>query len=216
MVKAYFKDSEHNITVPGLTQWDYGQVLMIHGLEAAGKVEVHYAECRQRKEAIIDVPKSQDGILSSRVPNKLLESGEDLCAYIYIADEDSGETVRTIILPVKRRQKPGDYDAPAEKNLLRQLMERVNGKADSIELDESGGYLQLTSEGRPVGERIRLTVAAGREIELKNSGTVIQWRNTDSNEWTDLILLDDIRGKEGIAPEFEVRDGHLWAVYPES
>ena len=37
MLKAYFKDSEHNITVPGLTQWDYGQVLMIHGLEAAGK-----------------------------------------------------------------------------------------------------------------------------------------------------------------------------------
>ena len=178
-------------------------------------MEVHYAIRRQREDAIIDVPNVREGVIYSRIPDKLLESGEELCAYVYIADKDSGETVRTIVLPVKRRPKPGDYDAPAEKNLLRQLMEQVKGKADSMTLDESGRYLQLTSNGKLVGDRIRLNVAAGREIELKNNGTAIQWRYTDSNEWKDLVLLDDIRGKDGVAPEFEVRNGHLWAVYPE-
>lgn len=215
MIRADFENNGHSISVPGLTQWDYGQVLEIYGLQYAISVEVHYAIRRQREDAIIDVPNVREGVIYSRIPDKLLESGEELCAYVYIADKDSGETVRTIVLPVKRRPKPGDYDAPAEKNLLRQLMEQVKGKADSMTLDESGRYLQLTSNGKLVGDRIRLNVAAGREIELKNNGTAIQWRYTDSNEWKDLVLLDDIRGKDGVAPEFEVRNGHLWAVYPE-
>lgn len=215
MIRADFENNGHSISVPGLTQWDYGQVLEIYGLQYAISVEVHYAIRRQREDAIIDVPNVREGVIYSRIPDKLLESGEELCAYVYIADKDSGETVRTIVLPVKRRPKPGDYDAPAEKNLLRQLMEQVKGKADSMTLDESGRYLQLTSDGKLVGDRIRLNVAAGREIELKNNGTAIQWRYTDSNEWKDLVLLDDIRGKDGVAPEFEVRNGHLWAVYPE-
>ena len=215
MIRADFENNGHSISVPGLTQWDYGQVLEIYGLQYAISVEVHYAIRRQREDAIIDVPNVREGVIYSRIPDKLLESGEELCAYVYIADKDSGETVRTIVLPVKRRPKPGDYDAPAEKNLLRQLMEQVKGKADSMTLDESGRYLQLTSNGKLVGDRIRLNVAAGREIELKNNGTAIQWRYTNSNEWKDLVLLDDIRGKDGVAPEFEVRNGHLWAVYPE-
>lgn len=215
MIRADFENNGHSISVPGLTQWDYGQVLEIYGLQYAISVEVHYAIRRQREDAIIDVPNVREGVIYSQIPDKLLESGEELCAYVYIADKDSGETVRTIVLPVKRRPKPGDYDAPAEKNLLRQLMEQVKGKADSMTLDESGRYLQLTSNGKLVGDRIRLNVAAGREIELKNNGTAIQWRYTDSNEWKDLVLLDDIRGKDGVAPEFEVRNGHLWAVYPE-
>ena len=215
MIRADFENNGHSISVPGLTQWDYGQVLEIYGLQYAISVEVHYAIRRQCEDAIIDVPNVREGVIYSRIPDKLLESGEELCAYVYIADKDSGETVRTIVLPVKRRPKPGDYDAPAEKNLLRQLMEQVKGKADSMTLDESGRYLQLTSDGKLVGDRIRLNVAAGREIELKNNGTAIQWRYTNSNEWKDLVLLDDIRGKDGVAPEFEVRNGHLWAVYPE-
>ena len=215
MIRADFENNGHSISVPGLTQWDYGQVLEIYGLQYAISVEVHYAIRRQREDAIIDVPNVREGVIYSRIPDKLLESGEELCAYVYIADKDSGETVRTIVLPVKRRPKPGDYDAPAEKNLLRQLMEQVKGKADSMTLDESGRYLQLTSDGKLVGDRMRLHVAAGRAKELKNNGTAIQWRYTDSNEWKDLVLLDDIRGKDGVAPEFEVRNGHLWAVYPE-
>ena len=34
----------------------------------------------------------------------------------------------------------------------------------------------------------------GREIELKNSGTAIQWRYVGDSEWTDLVHLSDITG----------------------
>ena len=37
----------------------------------------------------------------------------------------------------------------------------------------------------------------GREIELQNSGTAIQWRYKGDDEWTDLVLLSEITGAKG-------------------
>ena len=37
----------------------------------------------------------------------------------------------------------------------------------------------------------------GREIELQNNGTVIQWRYVGDNAWTDLVQLSDLKG-EGV------------------
>ena len=56
-------------------------------------------------------------------------------------------------------------------------------------------------------------IADGREIELKNNGVEIQWRYTDSNDWIKLIDLESIRGPAGETPEFEIREGHLYAIY---
>lgn len=72
------------------------------------------------------------------------------------------------------------------------------------------GSLQLLSQGRPIGERLRINTSSGREVELRNDGTAIAWRYTDSNEWTELLLLEDLKVK---APDFEIRDGHLIVAY---
>ena len=37
----------------------------------------------------------------------------------------------------------------------------------------------------------------GREIELQNSGTAIQWRYKGDDEWIDLVQLSDITGAKG-------------------
>lgn len=37
----------------------------------------------------------------------------------------------------------------------------------------------------------------GREIELQNSGTAIQWRYVGDDDWTDLVQLSDITGAKG-------------------
>lgn len=212
VVHANFANCELSTIATGLTQWDYGQVLQISGLSAPGGTEVHYALERSNMEAVISIAELKDGDLYSRIPNRLLESGEDLKAYVYIADEDSGETIRKVILPVERRQKPGDYSTSEEKDLLRRLIEELSGKADGIIYDEKERYIQLASKGTPIGERIRYPTGGGREIELKNNGLALQWRYTDSNEWYTLANIDELRGK---APEFEVRNGHLYAIYKE-
>ena len=73
--------------------------------------------------------------------------------------------------------------------------------------------LQLLSGNIPIGQRVRLPTGTGREIELRNNGTEIQWRYTDSNTWNTLVSLSELRGPAGETPEFEIREGHLFATY---
>lgn len=210
MIRATFNDNEEYIRVNGLTQWDYGQELQIIGLGAVKNAEVHFA-LEGRREAEIQTVKIENEILYARIPDKLLEKGENIKAYVYLATADHGETIKTIAMPVVRRPRPDDYSAPAERNLLRELMDQVSLKADNI--TDADGFIQLLAGKKKIGDRIRLPSGTGREIELRNNGQAIQWRYTDSNEWTDLVKLTDLKGPAGETPEFEIRGGHLIAIY---
>ena len=213
MIQVTFTKGENHVRVNGLTQWDYGQVLQITGLGPVQNAEIHFASegCR---EAEIQIAKVENEILYAQIPNKLLEKGRNIKAYVYLATPETGETVRMIALPVKPRAKPDDYSTPEEQNLLRKILDEIKGKADNLKGKD--GYIQLLSGAVPIGDRVRIPAGSGgvaREIELRNNGYAIEWRYTDSNEWTELIQISELRGKDGETPEFEIRDGHLIAIY---
>ena len=211
-LRVDFKDDRKNITVIGLDQWDYGQKLEIYGIPDVTHAEVHFC-CESDTEALIKQAQVTDHITAD-IPDKLLRTGENLKAYAYIATATEGKTIRTITMIVNRRQRPEDYTALPEKNLLREILEKLDLKADDIELKEN--ELQLLSGGKGIGSKIRLPGGSGgREIELRNNGTAIQWRYTDSNDWIDLIQTEELRGKDGVTPSFIIRDGHLIAIYEE-
>lgn len=211
-LRVDFKDDRKNITATGLDQWDYGQELEIYGIPDVAHAEVHFC-CENDTEALIRQAQVTDHIAAD-IPDALLRTGENLKAYVYIATATEGKTIRTITMIVNRRQRPEDYTVLPEKNLLREILEKLDLKADDIELKEN--ELQLLSGGKGIGSKIRLpTGSGGREIELRNNGTAIQWRYTDSNDWIDLIQTEELRGKDGAAPNFEIRDGHLIAIYEE-
>lgn len=47
----------------------------------------------------------------------------------------------------------------------------------------------------------------GREVELQNSGTAIQWRYVGDNAWTDLVQLSELKGdpgNDGITPNIQI------------
>lgn len=212
MIQVIFRENEDFIKVHGLTQWDYGQYLQITGLKDLKRPEVHFAVGMSSEALIVQAQFQEDGSIVARIPDKHLEKGSDITAHVYVADENSGETVRTILMCVKRRAKPEEYDAPGEKNLLRQVLEKLDAKADNIELVE--GELVLRSGKTELPPRVRLPTGSGSgEIELRNNGSVIQWRYTDSNEWKDLVTLEELQGPPGETPEFEIREGHLYAIY---
>lgn len=211
-LRVDFKDDRKNITVIGLDQWDYGQKLEIYGIPDVTHAEVHFC-CESDTEALIKQAQVTDHITAD-IPDALLRTGENLKAYVYIATATEGKTIRTITMIVNRRQRPEDYTVLPEKNLLREILERLDLKADDIELKEN--ELQLLSGGKGIGSKIRLPGGSGgREIELRNNGTAIQWRYTDSNDWIDLIQTEELRGKDGVTPSFIIRDGHLIAIYEE-
>lgn len=210
-MQVSFENQENDfIRCTGLTQWDYGQELEITGLPDVKKAELHYS-LEGETEAEIVLPSVQGEKIKACIPDKLLQKGKNVYAYLYLATAEAGETVKTILLVVKRRARPSDYSVPPGKNLLRQLMEELEKKADNARIID--GAFQLLSGEKEVGDRIRLPSSAGREVELRNNGTAIQWRYTDSNEWHDLITVEALKGKDGVTPELEIRDGHLFAIY---
>lgn len=66
------------------------------------------------------------------------------------------------------------------------IIEQILARLD--ELEENGGG------GGSAGKD-------GREIELQNNGTAIQWRYVGDSSWTDLVQLSEITGPQGPAGE---------------
>ena len=223
MIVAYFGSSD-SAKAWGLTQWDYGQDLQ---LATDGEIP-DGTEVQFYQDLLTSVAYTVGGII--RIPDVMLQNAKTITAYVYVRSEDEGETILTVTLPIQPRPRPSNYVLPAYEEYARLLpvggspgqvpVRTENGiewgnAADDMQLTD--GVLQLLSAGSPIGQRIRLPSGggSGREVELKNNGTAIQWRYTNENEWHYLVLLADLRGKDGQTPEFEIREGHLFAIYQE-
>lgn len=218
MVSAKFVPGQTAVIAYGLYQYDFGQKLQVEGLSLPEVVEIHFEKLSGcGGVADVQIGKFNGPILEVDIPDSLLLTTAALAVYIYYADKNVGETIRTVYLPILPREAP-EPDVPDDKlSLLREMIELLRSKADGITLVDEA-YLQLLSGKLPVGDRIRLPGNSsggegGREIELKNDGESICWRYTDSNDWKELVKISDLRGKDGITPEFEIRDGHLFAIY---
>ena len=231
MIVADFRGYS-TVTVRGLTQWDYGQDMqLIAGIDIPDGTEVQFYQCM--KSSLGKTKQSR-----VRVPDAMLTNAVEITAYVYVRTADSGETVLTVRLPVTARQRPEDYVLPeytGYSNLLpdggepgqvpviqRNEMAReapVTGRrvewgyrADGAKFIDNA--LQLMSGDREIGERVRLPEGInGREVELRKGETAIEWRYTNENEWHSLVPLEDLKGPAGETPEFEIRDGNLYATY---
>ena len=209
IIARFCSDGQYYKTVYGLAQWDYGQTLQVYGLQLPDQGEVHLTE--EFGSLALPVPgiRQKDGSIAIEIPDILLQSGKNIIAHIYVCDDEQGETLRTILMPVKKRARPENYGG-SSLTPMQEILNELRCRADDLNLQED--ILQLRSGGQAIGSRIRLPIRE-REIEMQKTSTAIEWRYTDSNEWNLLVPLEDIRGPAGETPEFEIRDGHLIAVY---
>ena len=101
VVKVIY-DGQAEIISRKLTQWDYGQVLLIEGDLPADYV-VDFAnegDTLTRTE-----PGDPEGV---PIPDRLLQAGRNVLAYVRIFDGTSGNTVCKITIPVERRAERMD------------------------------------------------------------------------------------------------------------
>lgn len=131
IVTAIFKDSTHT-KVSGVWQYDYGQILRIQGLDLPAAVEVDFAVAGA-SESIARIGTTKDGVTDVVIPDSLIETGNNLVAYIYLRDSASGNTEYQIDMLVTKRAKPEAYDTPEDKELFGQAIEAVNAAADRAE-----------------------------------------------------------------------------------
>lgn len=208
MIEIEYKSYEVEKTASGLFQWDYGQLLKVDGVVSN---EVHFAK---GDTALSVIPDKIDNGIIARIPDILLRESGYIIAYIYLTDDTSGRTVKILKIPIIKRARPEDYGGDEEGySIYNVLNKQISTKSDDMKLND--GYLQLLSGGVPIGSKIRLK-SAQKEIELRNDGVAIQWRYTDSNDWVDLISIEDLRGPQGAdgrTPRMEMREDHLYAIY---
>lgn len=105
----------------GLIQYDYGQILRIHGLDLPPAVEIQFSYREKGGTTENRVGTTKDGITEVQIPDKMLKNNgttQDyaIWVFVYVTDETSGNTVYRIKLYVDSRPAPGkigeDSDEP--------------------------------------------------------------------------------------------------------
>ena len=202
---AYF-DQNKTPHVYGIWQWDYGQVLRIQGLTLPSAVEIHFSLSETGGESATRIGVTKDGVTDVVIPDSMLEKDTTqtyyVYVYVYLTDDESGQTEYKCILHVTARPKPEGRtsdDTTTMAAILKAVNEIADGKSDGLKYENN--ILKLLSGEKEIAQ---VTISGGsgggadaREIELQKSETALQWRYAGDTEWKDLISLTDITGPAG-------------------
>lgn len=207
IVFANFECNETNkIVSQKVWQWNYGQILRIQGLDLPDAVEIHFSLQESGGTAVRRIGVTKDGVTDVVIPDFILENEgieRDYTAYafIYLSTEESGQTEHRIELNIKSRPEP-EGSTGSDETSFGAIMDAIKtfaaGKADGLKYENS--ILKLMSGET---ELARVTITGGgsggtaREIELQKSDAAIQWRYVGDEEWTDLVLLEELKGEKG-------------------
>ena len=144
----------------GLWQYDFGQVLRIQGGNLKSAVEIHFSLQETGGEAVTRIGTTKAGVTDVVIPDTMLINDDidgkyNIYVFIYIANQESGETEKKFTLEVKSRPKPEAFDTPEDKKLFEEAIKAVNESAERAESAEqkSAQHAQQTkSDAIKTGE----------------------------------------------------------------
>ena len=113
----------------GLFQYDYGQKLIITGIDLPDAYEVHFSN--QERGGSKTVIGDSTGV---DIPDEYLLSGENVYVWLFLHNgESDGETEYFGIIHVQRRARPTDVTpTPVEQDVIAQTIGALNGAIDRI------------------------------------------------------------------------------------
>lgn len=156
----------------GLIQYDYGQILRIHGLDLPPAVEIQFSYREKGGTTENRVGTTKDGITEVQIPDAMLKNNgttQDyaIWVFIYVTDETSGNTVCRIKLYVDSRPAPGEVgEDQDESHILDEAVNAVNAAAERAETAEA--------EARSAAD----SATAAAESARKSAEAVAQEKNT--------------------------------------
>lgn len=123
-----------------LWQYDYGQILRIEGLNLPKAVEIHFSLQETGGEAKRRIGITDSGVTDVVIPDFILEGNKTTrdyygYAFIYLADEESGETTHKIKMSIKSRPEP-EGNTGRDDTSFGAIMAAVNKIAESAVSDE--------------------------------------------------------------------------------
>ena len=135
MVEVTFINDYKYSTSSPVYQWDYGQKLIMYGLDTTSEViQVHFTD-NSCERTIVRLASKYADYYQVSIPDGLLENSFPINAYIYLITEDSGETTHQISIPVIARKKPEGFtsqDDPIIQTQVEQLILDINAANDVL------------------------------------------------------------------------------------
>ena len=148
MIKVNFTNY-NEVIIQNLFKYDYGQILEISGLELPENFEVHFET--DRETAIVVNGTFENGVGKVKIPDLcLMDSKLNFSAWIYVEQNGSGNTVKTITFYLNDRQAPSDQPSdPEEVEEVKSLAEYVKENAEKVSEAEKVGQdlLQRAENG---------------------------------------------------------------------
>lgn len=128
----------------GLIQYNYGQILRIHGLDLPPAVEIQFSYREKGGTTENRIGTTKDGITEVQIPDKMLKNNgttQDYAIWVFVyvtdADATSGNTIYRIKLYVDSRPAPGEISEDSdESHILDEAVNAVNAAADRAERAE--------------------------------------------------------------------------------
>ena len=113
-----------------LWQYDYGQILVVQGIELPTAYEVQF--CNAGDSTTITSVGDSTGVV---IPDQFLQNGETIYAYIYLHTGNAdGETEYKITIPVMDRAEPTDIEpTPQQESTIGQLIDALNAGVKAAE-----------------------------------------------------------------------------------
>ena len=120
----------------GIWQYDYGQILRIQNLKLPPAVEIHFSLSERGGQAVTRVGTTRDNVTDVVIPDSMLENADTaadykIYAFIYLADQEIGQTEYKISMSVRSRPRPEQFEKQEDGELFRKAISEVNKSADS-------------------------------------------------------------------------------------
>lgn len=139
----------NNVKVENLFKYDYGQELEISGIDLPENFEVHFET--DQESAVVVNGTFENGVGKVKIPDLcLMDSKLNFSAWIFVEENGSGNTVKTITFYLNDRQAPSDQPSdPEEVEKVKTLAEYVKENADKVATAEKVGQdlLQRAENG---------------------------------------------------------------------
>lgn len=174
MITAKFTDRK-SITIPGLSQYDYGQTLRIEGLQLPSVVQVHFSLEEMKGTAQIQVGSMVDGAVQVQIPDEMLcqetKEAYSIFAWVYVDNGVTGKTECKMRIPVELRSKPADY-TDEENDRLKNTLEKMMEVAETMEQEVDSLKKKIDDFSKNVGEILQPSDVQGAVDKYLESNTV--------------------------------------------
>lgn len=215
-VIADFTGGKHEVKVPGLYQYDYGQILEIKGIENLQEdFEVHFSVGTY--QSLVMQGKIENQVATVSIPDDVMQQKTDKSkAWIYVEDENSGKSIKTIILLIEPREISSDIPPLTSVTEIKGFADYVKENADKIRDSETAASnASLAAENaNTAAEEANKAAEDAREL-ISNANQFLKTYTVSNEEELEKLATDLEKDPLKFSPvAFVLMAGEIEGTFP--